>query len=118
MHNWTALEAVNLELEPLLEETGFLDDAPFSWVTLTLFVVPSEPRPNPRCFPIDKTYGDLPLEIELDGAELRGKTAEELIIRFRLATVRALIHGGKKHHRSVEEFERLLDHHNSHPFLK
>ncbi|MEM7701825.1 MAG: Imm39 family immunity protein [Pseudomonadota bacterium] len=105
--SWLAMEAVNEELEPLFVDTGFLTDAPFFWVTIIIYVVPEKPR-GARCYPINKKYGDLPLEIELDGTDLRGKSTEELTCYFRAAALNTLIHAGKKYGKPIEVLERLL----------
>jgi hypothetical protein len=99
-----AMKAAGRELEDVLMESGFLTDAPFSWVT-TILRYGLKNEDTPRYEKINKRYGDLPLAIELDTHELIGATLEELIVKFKVAALKALIHAGKKYDRPTEQLE-------------
>lgn len=102
---------VEEELGALMESSGYLDDAPFEWVTLALrFGLKNEDKPHYQR--ISKKYGDLPLGIEVDIREfLEADEAgpEELKRLFMIASLKALIHAGKKYNLPVREMEELLD---------
>ena len=101
-----AFAAVEAELEPILEASGYLKDAPFSWVTLAIrYGLKNEDRPHYNR--INKKYGDLPLSIEVDVHEMLGASLDELRIVFRRATLRALIHAGEKYHRPIDALRDL-----------
>lgn len=101
-----AFAAVEAELEPILEASGYLKDAPFSWVTLAIrYGLKNEDKPHYSS--INKKYGDLPLSIEVDVREMVGASMEQLRIVFRRATLRALIHAGAKFGRPIEALRDL-----------
>jgi hypothetical protein len=59
-----ALSSVRDELERVIIEEGYLEGAPFSWVTISIrFGIKTEAEPRHQ--PINKKYGDLPLAIEI-----------------------------------------------------
>lgn len=101
-----AFKAVEEELEPILEKSGYLSDAPFSWVTLAIrFGLKNEEKP--RYMAINKEYGDLPLAIEVDVHEMLGAQLDELQRIFRAASLRALIHAGEKYGRPTAALRNL-----------
>jgi hypothetical protein len=103
-----AFAAVEAELEPILEASGYLKDAPFSWVTLAIkFGLKNEEYPHYGR--ISKKYGDLPLSIEVDVHEMLEASMDELTFVFRRATLRALINAGEKYHRPVDALRDLAD---------
>lgn len=84
------------EIEPLLESSRYLEEAPFQWFTLSLrYGLKYEDQPTYR--PISKKYGDLPLAIELDTHDLASADRAELKRLFTIATLKALIHAGSKY---------------------
>jgi hypothetical protein len=84
------------EIEQLMISSGYLNDAPFTWVGLMLrYGLQNEDIPHYE--PINQEYGDLPLAIELDTHELLESDRETLKRRFMLATLKALIHAGHKY---------------------
>lgn len=89
-------------------DSGYLHDAPFSWVTLAIrYGLKNEE--NPHYMRINKKYGDLPLAIEVDVHEMIGASLEELHRIFRSASLRALIHAGEKYGRPVAALKALMD---------
>ncbi len=94
-----------------MESSGYLDDAPFEWVTLALrYGLKNEEKPHYQR--INKKYGDLPLGIEVDIREvLKADEAgpEELKRLFMIASLKALIDAGKKYNLPVREMEELLE---------
>jgi hypothetical protein len=84
------------ELEQLMIATGYLDNAPFKWVSLILrYGLENEEQPHYQ--PINKKHGDLPLAIELDTHELRNADRERLKRLFMIATLKSLVHAGHKY---------------------
>jgi hypothetical protein len=94
------------ELEALVIEINYLDNAPFSWVRVTIFF--GNKYTKPRCNPIDKKYGDLGLSIEINGQDIRNKDLNELKTLFKIAGLKSLIHAGKKYNRPIERLEKEL----------
>jgi hypothetical protein len=93
-----AFKMVEKELEPIIEQSGYLLDAPFSWVTIAIrFGLKNEAKPHYMA--INKKYGDLPLAIEIDVHEMLGASLDELQRIFRSAALRALIHAGERYGR-------------------
>jgi hypothetical protein len=83
------------EVEGMMLESGFLDGAPFEWVTVSLrYGLKNEDEPKFEA--VNKSYGDLPLAIELDTRELAGASREEMKLAFEIATLKALIAAGRK----------------------
>lgn len=102
-----ALSAVRDELEAVLIESGYCENAPFSWVTISIrFGLKEEEKPHYQA--INKKYGDLPLAIEIPTEEMQGASLDELKQLFRRAALRALIHAGEKHSRPVDELKEML----------
>lgn len=90
-----AFKVVEEEIEPILEDIGYLEDAPFSWVTLAIrYGLKNEEKPHYMA--VNKKYGDLPLAIEVDVHEMLGASLDELQRIFRSAALRALIHAGER----------------------
>jgi hypothetical protein len=103
-HDIDVATAVKNELEAVLLSSGYLDDAPFKWVTIVLrYGLKNEEKPHYQV--INKKYGDLPLAIELDTHELIKADWDELKRLFTLAALKALIHAGKKHKLPIDELE-------------
>ncbi len=96
------------ELGPVLDSSGYLDEASFEWVTVALrYGLKNEEKPHYQR--INKKYGDLPLAIELDTNELIESDREGLKRLFILATLRALIHAGQKYNLPIQPLEKLRD---------
>ena len=107
-HDIEEATEIKRELEPVLVSSGYFDNAPFEWVTIVLrYGLKNEEKPHYQR--INKKYGDLPLAIELDTHELIEADRDELKRLFTLATLKALIHAGKKYKLPVESLEKLHD---------
>jgi hypothetical protein len=100
------LSEVREELESLLEATGYLKDAPFSWVTVALrFGLKDDLEPS--FSKVNKKSGDLPLAIELDISGLLGKSSEEYRLAYRKAIARALHSAGLRYMLSTKSTDAL-----------
>ncbi len=96
------------EIEQVMLDTNYLDNAPFKWVGIFLrYGLKNEDKPHYQ--QINKKYGDLPLAIELDTHELIEADREELKRLFLVATLKALIHAGHKYKLPVKRLSDLLD---------
>lgn len=88
--------AVRDDLEAIMLDCGYLDNAPFTWVGVSLrYGLKNEEVPHYQG--IDDEDGEIALAIELDTNELRACDREELRAAFELATLKALVHAGKKY---------------------
>lgn len=106
-HDIEVATAIKNELEPVLITSGYLDDAPFEWVTIVLrYGLKNEEKPHYQR--INKKYGDLPLAIELDMHELIEADRNELKRLFTIATLKALTHAGQKYQLPVKSLEEML----------
>ena len=95
------------ELEMLLISSGYFECAPFTWVSIILrFGLKKEDAPHYQR--IDRRDGELPLAIELDTHELREANRDELKRLYRIATLKALIHAGKKYNLVTAKLEEYL----------
>ena len=102
-----ALTAVRNEVEAVLDESGYLVGAPFSWVTIAVRygLIDAD---APVYQPISKKYGDLPLSIEVDTNRLVGADLASLTGMFKRAVLLALMHAGKKYDRPTATLEAEL----------
>lgn len=83
------------ELEAEMIDCGYLECAPFDWITISLrYGIKNEEEPHYE--PINKEYGDIPLAIELDTNELVLCDRQEMKRAFEIAALKALIHAGQK----------------------
>ena len=111
-HDIEVMGEIMDELEELLVTSRYMDDAPFKWVGLTFrYGLKYEDKPHYQR--IDKSDGELPLAIELDTHDLIEADQGELKRLFTLATLKALIHAGKKYKLPVKSLEELLDDFNA-----
>lgn len=101
-----ALTEVRDEIEKVMVESGYLEEAPFSWVTIAVRYGLKDDS-EPEFQKINKEYGDLPLSIEVDTNKLTGASLEELKGIFRLSVLKALISAGIKYQRPIEKLEAL-----------
>ncbi|WP_298465963.1 Imm39 family immunity protein [uncultured Erythrobacter sp.] len=103
-----AMQLVTDQIEPIMEESGYLLDAPFSWVTLMIrYGLKNEEKPHYMA--INRKFGDLPLAIEVDVHEMLGASLEELHNIFKRASLLALIHAGQRYDRPVESLKKMLE---------
>ena len=103
-----ALTRVRDEVERVMTDSGYLDGAPFSWVTIAVRYGLEDAK-VPKYQRISLKYGDLPLSIEVDTHRLLAASLEDLMAVFRTAVLRALIDAGKKYDRPTDSLERLLE---------
>jgi hypothetical protein len=102
----SALTAVRDAVEKVMIESGYLDGAPFSWVTIAVrYGLKNDDEPSYRA--INKKYGDLPLAIEVDTQELTSASPDDLKFTFATAVLKALIHAGGKFERPVGALEEM-----------
>ena len=106
-HDIGALTAARDEIEKTIIDSGYLNDAPFSWVTVVIrYGLKNDD--DPRYQRVNKNYGDLPLSIEVDTHELIDASLDDLKLIFARAALKALVHAGKKFRRPTESLERML----------
>jgi hypothetical protein len=102
-----ALDHVRDELERIMVEAGYLNGAPFSWVTVSVrYGLRMDEEPKYQR--INKRYGDLPLAIEVDTHLLRDASLDDLKAIFKLAVVKCLIHAGRRYSRPTDRLEAEL----------
>lgn len=100
-------EEVMDDLEEAMIASGYLDNAPFTWVGLLLrYGLKYEEIPHYQR--INKKYGDLPLAIELDTHDLIEADRDELKRLFETATLKSLIHAGHKYKLPTAALEERL----------
>jgi Immunity protein 39 len=95
-HDIAALRIVRERLEEILIRSGYLDSAPFSWVTIVIRygLLDSEIPVYQR---INAKYGDLPLAIEVDTHRLLRASVDDLTQIFMVAAMKALVHAGRRY---------------------
>jgi hypothetical protein len=104
----TALSSVRDELERVMIEAGYLEGAPFSWVTISIrFGIKTEAEPHYQ--PINKKYGDLPLAIEVETSKMQNADEQELRAIFKAAALKALISAAQRHGRPAQQLYALLE---------
>lgn len=107
-HDAKALTEVRDELEKVIVDSQYLEDAPFSWVTVAVrYGLKNDDKPSYQA--VNKKYGDLPLAIEVDTHELIGASLDELKLIFKQAVLKALIHAGEKFERPTDALEKILE---------
>lgn len=95
------------ELEEVMISTNYLIKAPFVWVGISLrFGLKNEDAPHYQG--IDKKDGEIAMAIELDTHELQHASREELKRLFTIATLKSLVHAGKKYNLPTEALEDRL----------
>jgi hypothetical protein len=100
-HEIAAAPEVRDELEQIIISSGFLTDAPFKWIGISIrFGLKNDDKPIYQG--INKKYGDLSLAIEVDTHGFLEADLDELKYCFAVATLKALIHAGRKYKLPVE----------------
>ena len=99
------------DVDGILLDSGFLNGAPFVWVTISLrYVLKNDDEP--KFEPVNESYGDLPLAIELDTGKLAAASREEMKLAFEIATLKALIAAGRRfdleYSRLQERLEQII----------
>ncbi len=91
-----AMQDLSSELEPIMISSGFLREAPFKWIGLSIrYGLTNDDKPVYQG--INKKHGDLSLAIEVDTHELQNADLKDIKRIFGVATLKALIHAGEKY---------------------
>lgn len=89
------LGEVRDEVEAAMLSSGYLQGAPFSWVTCAVqYGLKNDDFPH--FGRVSQKFGDLPLSIEVDTHELLEADLEQARLVIRAAVVRALLAAAKK----------------------
>lgn len=103
----TALDQIRDELEQVMIDTGYLQDAPFFWISIGIrYGLVDEDIPHYHR--ISKKYGDLPLAIEVNVERMISADLETLKYIIRVAVLKALIHAGERYKRPTTALQDLL----------
>ena len=102
-----ALTRASQELEEEIIQSGYLKDAPFRWVGLSIREGLAD-EAEPHYDEIDASDGELPLAIEVDTHRLLGASEDEMVAVYRRATLLALIHAGERYQLFTERLKSLL----------
>ena len=106
-HDIEAANAVRDEIEAVIIDSGYLGGAPFSWVMLIIrYGLKNDEAPVYQR--VSKKDGNLPLAIEVDCREMVDVPLEEVTVVFKRATLRALVHAGRKYKRPTGPLEEML----------
>lgn len=104
-HSLKVMGEIRKTLEPLMVDSGYLENAPFLWVGL-IFRYGLKYETKPHYQRINKEYGDLPLAIELDMRVLltADETDPDFLLKdfLEIATLDCLIHAGKKYKLKID----------------
>ncbi|MDP2834457.1 MAG: Imm39 family immunity protein [Pseudomonadota bacterium] len=96
------------EMEQLIVSSGYLNGAPFTWIGLMFrFGLLNEGVPHYQG--IDNKDGELVLAIEIDTHELLEPNREHIKQVLMAATLKALIHAGKKYKLPLDALEDRLN---------
>ena len=96
------------EVESMMLDCGYLDGAPFEWVTISLrYGLKNDDEP--KFEPVNKEYGDLPLTIELDTRELATASRDEMKTAFEISTLKALVATGRRFGLKYSQLEERLE---------
>ncbi len=107
-YEFEAAEQVMDELETCMIDGHIFCNAPFQWIGLILrFGLVNEDAPHYQG--IDKRDGELALAIEIDVHDLIGAGRETVKELFMVATLKAVIHAGKKYHLPTDTLEKKLE---------
>jgi hypothetical protein len=94
------------EVEPILKEIGFVDDAPFKTVSL-IIRFGEKVDLTPDYGPIDKRHKELPVAVEMELASLRVASSDVVKKALLKATVDVLIDVAKKYDLSSKSLETI-----------
>ncbi|WP_419227318.1 Imm39 family immunity protein [Alteromonas sp. OM2203] len=94
------------ELEPLLQDIGFVDSAPFKTVSMIIrFGEKTDLTPEYEA--INKRYNELPVAVEMELAEFRVASKDVVKSAFVKATIDVLLDIAKKYDLPSEPFEMI-----------
>jgi hypothetical protein len=96
------------ELEPVLQEVGYTETAPFATASL-VFRFGNHTSLAPEYSPIDRRHGELPVAVELCMDELQKADRQELKRLLMCATLKTLIDIGEKNRLPTAPFEARLN---------
>jgi hypothetical protein len=102
-----ALNKVRDELEREIIESGYLANAPFTWIGLVIREGLVDDA-KPHVGKIDKSDGELPAAIEIDVHRLLGASDEAIETVYRTAALVTLLHLGQRFQLETSRFENLL----------
>lgn len=102
-----AMQEICNELEPLLNEIGFVDNAPFKTVSMIIrFGETTELTPSYDS--INKRHSELPVAIEMELAELRLASKDVVKSAFAKATIDVLFDVAKRYDLPSEQLEAIV----------
>jgi len=104
-HDLEVMEQVMDSLEALMLHSGYLEGAPFLWISL-LFRYGFKKEIKPHYQRVNQKYGDLPLALELDMRVLlkADETDPEFLLKdfLEIATLDSLIDAGQKYNLKID----------------
>ncbi|MBV7265139.1 Imm39 family immunity protein [Erythrobacter ani] len=106
--SFEALGVIRGEIEEVMIKSGFLDCAPFSWVTLAILFENQEGR-GTEFYRVNRKYGDLPLTVKLNIERFSGLDGEDVKAALRSIVIKALIEAGEKFQRPTDALKRLQE---------
>lgn len=97
------------ELEPMLNEIGFTDNAPFRTVSL-IIRFGEKTNLTPDYEPISKRHSELPVAVEMELSGLRTASREVVKSAFVKATIDVLIDVAQKYNLPCQPLEAIKAH--------
>lgn len=94
------------DLEPLLNEIGFVDNAPFNTISM-IIRFGGKTDLNPDYKPINKNFGELPVAIEMELSGLRVASRDVVKNAFMMAVVDILLDVAKKYSLPSKQLEMI-----------
>ena len=107
-HTMAALSSARDELEAVILNSEYLEEAPFSWVTVAVRYG-SKNDDESKYQRIDIKYGDLPLSIEIDTHQTIEISQLDLELLFKKYGLKALVHAGEKYGLIVDSLKNTLN---------
>jgi hypothetical protein len=101
-----AMKEICDDLEPLLKEIGFVDNAPFKTVSMIIrFGEKTDLTPDYE--PISKRHSELPVAVEMELASLRMASKDVVKSAFVKATIDVLLDVARKYDLPAEPLEMI-----------
>ena len=102
-----AMKEICDELEPMLQEIGFVNNAPFKTVSM---VIRFGEQTNliPDYDPINKRYSELPVAVEMELSSLRMANKETVKSAFIRVAIDVLLDVAKKYQLPCEPLEAIV----------
>lgn len=101
-----AMKEICDDLEPLLKEIGFVDNAPFNTVSMIIrFGEKTDITPDYE--PINKRHSELPVAVEMELSGLRVASKDVVKSAFIKATIDVLLDVAKKYDLPSEPLEMI-----------